>query len=973
MPVRACAFALVALASACAGVQQRFPDDVQSAFAHDKMRRAETDHFIIYYPAQRDDELARFVHHAERCVDALRDAAVIKSGPWRDKMVVVMPEVAFDNAFVVPDLEGYEAVALIPTMNTLDFATEFGLPPDPGYIACHELTHYTHDKQIAGVWRFLNFLFGDIYSPQLGFDPWFFEGLATHYETALNPNVGRPTWPIFTGMYAAAYAEHRMNGGDMSQFGRLSSVGHHYLVGTMFMRFMTETYGEAALWKTVESQAHALTGLLFPTSFQSGVGVSFSTLMDQFDAWTHKTFPVRARAPGQREIAVAGNDARYARGRDGTEAWVGEETDLPPRLHVRDGSGNELANIALVGILPGRTLMQAAPLLVSGLSITADGGEVWMTVIDYAATVQVPRLVRWRRGESSVTEIRHDLGPGATISPRGDVYYYCAVDGDRWSLGAYDVRTASRRVVRNMAAGSYVLGARVSADGTRLVTDTFDGTFHAEVVDAASGAVLRDIRGNGGGPVYDASFLGDGRVMWLGEVAQRFQVMVEGVQATDAPYAALGAREANGSIRFLDREGWEWEVAEVGLPAGGDGNGVGVGVGIGLGSGSGLGPEAKTITAVETAFCPWEHFFYPQQRAPTLLFVSSGAPHIGAVLGGGDRLAQHRWSLAGYAQPPSSGSTAWHYAGDAEYLNEMLSPYIIYADADFYDWADPVVTPQGKTAPPDLRRERDVTLSIARTWRQAFTASLAGLYTDDFDQLVIPERRHLGGPQLSLAYDGEEDARYVVPRRALYATFAAAFYPHALSTFAGEITDVGGSLGAVVPLPWGRRHTFGVTVRGRALVGEVDTGLLQLGGDTGLTTLLSYGNETTAPPIFNDSRFPPNLHFVEPLRGYEDYGITTDRAEIVDLDYRYPIIIDRGTAATLRYLPALWLAEIDVDVFGDGALDKAGDEHGAVGASFTLQLAVQRLPFLVTYQIARRVFDDEAIVQLLGVGLGPGS
>jgi hypothetical protein len=352
--------------------------------------------------------------------------------------------------------------------------------------------------------------------------------------------------------------------------------------------------------------------------------------------------------------------------------------------------------------------------------------------------------------------------------------------------------------------------------------------------------------------------------------------------------------------------------------------------------------------------------------------VSAGAPHVGVVLGGGDRLSQHRWSLAGYAQPPSSGSTAWHYAGDAEYLNEMLSPYILYADADFYDWADPVVTATGKMAPPDLRRERDVTLSIARTWRQAFTATLAGLYTDDFDQLVIPERRHLGGPQLSLAYDGEEDSRYVSPRRAVYAALAAAFYPHALSTFSGEITDVGGSLGAVVPLPWGRRHTFGVTVRGRALVGQSDTGLLQLGGDTGLITLLQTDTASNAPPVFDDARFPPNLHFVEALRGYEDYGIATDRTAIVDLDYRYPIIIDHGTAATLRYLPALWLAEIDVDVFGDGAVDKAGDDHGAVGASLTLQLAVQRLPLLVTYQVARRLFDDDAIVQLLGVSPGAG-
>jgi len=96
--------------------------------------------------------------------------------------VIVMPDVAFNNAFVEPELAGYEAVSVIPLQATLDFATEFGIPPDPGYIACHELTHYVHGQQIAGTWSVLDEIFGHLYTPQIGYDPWFFEGLATHYE-----------------------------------------------------------------------------------------------------------------------------------------------------------------------------------------------------------------------------------------------------------------------------------------------------------------------------------------------------------------------------------------------------------------------------------------------------------------------------------------------------------------------------------------------------------------------------------------------------------------------------------------------------------------------------------------------------------------------------------------------------------------------------------------------------------------------
>jgi hypothetical protein len=39
-----------------------------------------------------------------------------------------------------------------------------------------------HVQQTAGFWGTWNSLFGHLYTPQIGYDPWFFEGLATHYE-----------------------------------------------------------------------------------------------------------------------------------------------------------------------------------------------------------------------------------------------------------------------------------------------------------------------------------------------------------------------------------------------------------------------------------------------------------------------------------------------------------------------------------------------------------------------------------------------------------------------------------------------------------------------------------------------------------------------------------------------------------------------------------------------------------------------
>ncbi len=965
---------LVALA-ACAPVQQRFPDDVAAALARDSMRRLETDHFIIYYAEQRGAEISRFAQHAERCASAVRTATLIKDGEWGDKMVVVMPDEPFNNAFVAEEGGGYETVAVIPTYATLDFTTEFGLAPDPGLIACHELTHYVHFQQVAGFWRHMNDLFGHLYDPQAGFDPWVLEGLAVHYETTLNPGVGRPAWPLFTGIFAAAYAggEH-LDGGELSVFKRAAEAGHHYLVGGMFIKFLAETRGEKQLWATIQTQAHALDGIFSATSFKHGFGTPLGALIDQFRAWTKTTYPVRPRPTAQHVLGALGNDARYARGRDGTEAWVADDVDQPTRLVVRDPHGVELASIGLVDVVPPRRLVEAQPLLVTGLSITADGNEVWLTALDTGATYEVPRLLRWRRGEHAVTEVQRDLGPGGSIDPRGGIYYYCAVDGDRWSLAAYDVRANTRWIVHEMQPTTYVTGARVSPDGTRVVADVYDGGRFVEwELDAHTGAQLREIHGAGVEPVFDASYTSDGRLLWLAEVAGRFQVVVEGAVATDAPYAAFGAREANGTIRFLDREGWQWELDEIASPPAQGRPPVAPPTEEELlarqRSRFGYAIDGLPRRLSDTPFSIFDHLFTPQLHALTFL-VATDETLVGVTLGGGDHLGLQRWGLTGYFQPFVTGSDHVHYGGDAQYLNMMLAPLRIYAEVSQLAWGEEFNTSDG-LAHVDTHRTRDALLSLSRTFRRSIAVALTGLYTDDeqrepgFDPLL----RHLAGPQLAVAYRGAETTRYTGDRRALEASAAAAYYPEAASSFASDIVDLGGALGVTAPLPIGRRHTLSLRLRGRALVSHAETGLLELGGQSIGATFRSNANTSSDPPAYNDGRFPPNLRFVETLRGYEDFPVTTDRAGIADVTYRYPLVIDRGAASVLWILPSTFVRELDVEVFGAGAVDQAHELHVAAGGALTLSLALWRQSFYVIYQVARRVRDDDALVQLVGVGI----
>jgi hypothetical protein len=293
----------------------------------------------------------------------------------------------------------------------------------------------------------------------------------------------------------------------------------------------------------------------------------------------------------------------------------------------------------------------------------------------------------------------------------------------------------------------------------------------------------------------------------------------------------------------------------------------------------------------------------------------------------------------------------------------MLAPVLIVAEGSTIDWLD---TQQDMAMTTTERKTRDASVGVGYVYRNTLLTTLGGTYTSDYD----PNRRALGGPQIATTWYSNETTRYTGDRRALVASAEAAFYPQQASTFASDITDVGGSLGGVVPLPFGRRHTLHATVRGRALLSSQDTGLLQVGGDSGLGELWNRSSVSAPAPTFDDLRFPPNLRFVEPLRGYEDYAITTDRAALADVGWRYPIIIDEGVASSLRYGPASYLSELDAELFGAGAIDRAGNQHVAAGAALTLHFQLFRIPFALTYQIARRLVDDRALTQLVGVAPG---
>src|SRR5207302_296486 len=122
------------------------------------------------------------------------------------------------------------------------------------------------------------------------------------------------------------------------------------------------------------------------------------------------------------------------------------------------------------------------------------------------------------------------------------------------------------------------------------------------------------------------------------DIDGRFQVVVDGHPVTDAPYAALAPREANGTIRFLDREGWQWELGEIATPPPAPPVEL---------HGQPVPSGGHPVEAIDQPAWVWDHFFYPQSRGPTLIAVGGSAMY-GIALGGGDRLGLQRWGIAGW-------------------------------------------------------------------------------------------------------------------------------------------------------------------------------------------------------------------------------------------------------------------------------------------------------------------------------------
>ena len=114
-------------------------------------------------------------------------------------------------------------------------------------------------------------------------------------------------------------------------------------------------------------------------------------------------------------------------------------------------------------------------------------------------------------------------------------------------------------------------------------------------------------------------------------------------------------------------------------------------------------------------------------------------------------------------------------------------------------------------------------------------------------------------------------------------------------------------------------------------------------------------------------RTPGAIAAVERVRGFEALGGRTDLALIGELAWRYPLVIDRGITH-LGFLPATFVRQLDLELFGSGVSDLR-DWGYAAGGALTLRLALFRAPLALRYQASRTWLDARwSTTQVLTLG-----
>jgi hypothetical protein len=958
----------------CAFVTPRFPQNVQVDFARDDMRKLSTRTLELYYPVRLRPAALRIAARLEDCVERLR--LHTRSPRKRERVLVYLTGADFNNAYVSPDFSSLPQQMVMPSHMSLELFNLLGFgPAELGEVGCHESVHYVQLQQTDGVWWLLNTLTGGLFQPNSFTESWFLEGLATYYEGRLGKSHGRPHSPLWYGFFEATSQslEGGLHPGYLSpEHRRMEPLGGNYLIGSYFVQWLAERYGEEKLWQLVEVQGETLVPPLALTLRFKGVyGRTLGSLFEEFTRALSREQEQRERPANQQVLAPeVGSFARLAASPDGALATVEAGREQVSRLTVRERDGSVRFSRPLTRFLPGRPWIATSPLVMSGLSFTADGGSLFLVASDvdelgsYLARVW---QVDARTGE--VVKTWEGLeGMGGSVTPDGRAYVYVHVSGDTANLHRLELAT-DERVPLTRFEGSMSLGPpSVSADGRIVFPRVTERGWNLALLetDGTVRALTDDAHFN-----YAPRWVDAGRIVFQREHEGRWQAHVldlaggEPVRVTNAPHLVMDvAPLGNSEVVFLNRERFDFSldraplapvtpseaVARVPSPPAPP---------PGVTSEASAPYQGHTLDILsDEPYSTLEHFFLPELRAPYAYVLpdpDSGANrpvfYGGVALAGQDRLGFHQYALlvqADSKRKDPSVSFSYGTALTAPWPLELSAARIVQED----------------------RRDLQASLSTSRTfWTTPVSFTLLALRRDwDATSTHPGVRTSLLGPEATVSYFAGESTSYGGTQRGLGLSLGAGMYPLAFDD-AHPFADLRAEATAYVPgLPLLGRDNLQLTALARFLPNAPE-GLLQVGGIPAGTSLFQVrqGPEDTRDL---SRHLQPGTTFSEYLRGYEDFALSARSVVLANARYRYRIIIDYGWTSFFWLGPSFFISQLELEAFGSWARTDLRDNHRAAGGAIFLRTTFgQALPLSLFYQYARRFDDGLGNLHMVGLAL----
>lgn len=1024
---------VLGMSSGCAVSSPRFlSQDVQTAVAQSDMQRLETERLVLYYPRGTRESALHIAGRLEYCRRELEKRAAFSNDLTQEKAVFVLPSLAYNNAYVQPAFTQRQ-IGLVPQYNTaIDLFEQLNLPPDPGTIGCHEMVHDFHSRQVRGAARVIRHVLGNYYTPQQGLDSWFWEGLAVFYETRLS-GLGRLNDAYFDGQFHAGFAGKTINGGDLSDLQRDTPFGAQYLVGSHFVDFLVRRYGEEKLWRLIKGTGNSIFFPIgINSAFRRAYDRSLSELIEDFDAEVKQRYPVRARPPTQTVARELPSTAVFARAPSGHSALATQGPDDYAQLAVYDPSGKELLAHRLNDLGFGRRIVGSSVGLISGLSFTADGQHLYFVIVDTGPVYSEAHLMHLDVARDELEIVEQNLeGAGGSVSADGKRYYYSHALGPSLALHVYDLKSHTVNQLTPAITGSYPSNPVVSPDGKRLlVTEAGDGGVRLALFDAHTGQRLSSVSTPPGIALHP-SWLGDQRVLYSasdGRSLQAFETDLGAAsfrQLTQAPYLAARPFSDGRTLHFLNREGWRWtldrtpyplpprpqatppavppEAAPVTPPAARLTHLPGALAGADVIDPSRLAapPEIIRTLAVSANATPSkapafestsyahhqtprdvpvkvisdheysasEALFVPDKWGPWLVSRANNGTAFGAFVTGKDILGFQSWLLSAAYDPKAKLPTV-----GVSYLNFFAAPWAISGDFSFIGRREAQtedLVPQVNV--PVRIRETIADLTISRSWYDTTGLGFGARYIDSNYQLESPRfniaQQRFVGPLATLSYRTFDGTSYAGRKLGVSFTGMGTLFPRQLSTASFDVTDARGELGAALPLPISKRHKLELTMVGRGLLGSPrDTPLLQVGG-AGNANAFQNQNDNQPDTRLASGVLPVGLRFYEPLRGFEDLALFSRYLASGTATYTYPLIVDVGSATSLGFLPASFLRQIDLQLFGTGAtfVDSGRSRASAVGAALLLRTNLWVLPLTFTFQEARRLSNDERFAFFFGL------